>query len=156
MNKDIAKKNKASGERGIAALPVILLITGIIMEIVIAGGILAFSFSTGNYGTLLSTEALFGARAGTDDALYRVIKNNYKPSYNLNVTAGTHTVSVDITIEKDPPDLGQCSLSSGWGCRYRIISTGRVLFRARKLELILSVDPQTREIRKESLKEVEL
>ena len=58
MNKDIAKKNKASGERGIAALPVILLITGIIMEIVIAGGILAFSFLRGMPGWTISLSTM--------------------------------------------------------------------------------------------------
>jgi hypothetical protein len=142
------------GEKGVAALPVILLISAIILEIVAASAFLAFSFSSGSFGTLLATEALFGARAGADDAIYRVIKNNYISSYGLTVGAGSHTVVVDITVEKDPIDLGACSVA--WGCRYRIYSKGRVLFRERKMEVILAVDPNTREIRKESFKEVEL
>jgi hypothetical protein len=38
----------------------------------------------------------------------------------------------------------------------RIYSSGRVLFRERKVETILAVDPNTREIRRESFKEVEI
>ena len=151
MENKLLKRNKDSG---VAALPVILLISGIIIEIVAASAFLAFSFSSGSFGSLLATEALFGARAGTDDAFYRVIKNNYRSSYNLTVDAGSHTVSVDITVEKDPIDLGVCTVS--WGCHYRIRSTGRVFFRERKMEEILSVDTATREIRKQSLKEIEL
>ena len=146
---------KISGDKkGIAALPVILLLAGIILEIVATGGFIAFSFSTGSYGTMLSTEALFGARTGIDDATYRIIRNNYQFNYSLSVLAGTHTVTDDIIIEKDPSDLGACTVM--WGCRYRVTSTGKALFRSRKLEAIFSVDPQTREIRRDSLKEIEL
>jgi|GEM_PF-965555 len=140
--------------RGVAALPVILLISGIILEIVAASALLAFSFSSGSFGTLLAAEALFGARTGSDDAIYRVIKNNYLSSYSLTTTTGTHTVVIDVTVEKDPADFGVCSIA--WGCRYRIYSSGRVLFRERKVETILAVDPNTREIRRESFKEVEI
>ncbi len=139
---------------GVAALPVILLISGIILEIVAASAFLAFSFSSGSFGTLLAAESFFGARTGSDDAIYRVIKNNYSSSYSLTTTTGTHTVVIDVTVEKDPIDLGSCTVA--WGCRYRIYSTGRVLFRERKVETILSVDPNTREIRRESFKEVEI
>lgn len=149
-----SKRRHNNKERGVAALPVILLISGIILEIVAASAFLAFSFSSGSFGTLLATEALFGARAGADDAIYRVIKNNYSTSYSLTTTAGSHTVVIDITVEKDPIDLGSCS--TAWGCRYRIYSTGRVLFRERKVEVILAVNPNTREIRRESFKEVEI
>ncbi|MFA5053476.1 MAG: hypothetical protein WC565_05430 [Parcubacteria group bacterium] len=140
--------------RGVAALPVILLISGIILEIVAASAFLAFSFSGGSFGTLLAAEALFGARTGADDAIYRVIKNTYTSSYSLTTTTGTHTVVIDVTVEKDPADLGECTVA--WGCRYRIYSLGRVLFRERKMETVLSVDPNSREIRRESFKEVEL
>ena len=139
---------------GVAALPVILLISGIILEIVAASAFLAFSFSSGSFGTLLAAEALFGARTGSDDAIYRVIKNNYLSSYSLTTTTGSHTVVIDATVEKDPIDLGSCSVA--WGCRYRIYSSGRVLFRERRVETILAVDPNTREIRRESFKEVEI
>jgi len=141
-------------QKGVAALPVILLISAIILEIVAAAAFLAFSFSSGSFGTLLATEAFFGSRTGVDDAFYRVIKNNYRSSYNLTVDAGTHSVAVDVTVEKDPVDLGACNVS--WGCRYRIRSTGTALFRSRKTEAILSVDPNNREMRKESFKEIEI
>ena len=140
-------------EKGVAALPVILLISGIIMELVAASAFLAFSFSSGSFGTVLASEALFGARTGAEDGIYRIIKNNYPSSYNLTVSSGSHTVTIDVTVEKDP--LGVCTCL-GSGCCYRVRSTGRVLFRERKVEAIMSVDQNTREIKKESFKEIEL
>ena len=140
--------------KGIAALPVILLISAIVIELVVAGAFLAFSFSTGSFGTQLSAEAFFGARAGADDAMYRIIKGNYSPSYNFNLQIGTRTVTSTITVEQDPVDLGSCSVS--WGCHYRIRSIGKSFIRERKVELILSVNPTTREIKKESFREIEL
>lgn len=144
-----------NNNRGIAALPVILLISAIITEIVVAGAFVAFSFSSGSFGSALSNEALFGARAGAEDAIYRVITNTYQPSYSLVLTVGNHTVNNDIVIEKDPIDLGTCSVVN-WGCRFRITSTGKVVFRQRKIQVILSVDPLTREIRRDSFKEIEI
>jgi hypothetical protein len=151
MTRTLPKTNHANG---VAALPVILLISGIIIEVIAASAFLAFSFSSGSFGTLLAIESFFGARTGIDDAFYRVVKNNYPSSYSLTTTTGAHTVVIDVTVEKDPIDLGSCS--PAWGCRYRIYSLGRVLFRERKMELILAVDPNTREIRRESFKEVEI
>jgi hypothetical protein len=148
------KSSRINHLSGVAALPVILLISGIIIEVIAASAFLAFSFSSGSFGTLLAAEAFFGARTGVDDAFYRVVRNNYPISYSLTTTTGTHTVVIDITVEKDPIDLGSCSLT--WGCRYRIRSLGRVLFRERRMEMILAVDPNTREIRRESFKEVEI
>ena len=69
--------------KGVAALPVILLISGIILEVVAASAFLAFSFSSGSFGTLLAAESFFGSRTGIDDAIYRIIKNNYPSSYSF-------------------------------------------------------------------------
>jgi len=148
------KSSKIFSLSGMAALPVILLISGIIIEVIAASAFLAFSFSSGSFGTLLAAESFFGARTGADDAFYRVLKNNYPSSYSLAVETGTHTTVIDITVEKDPIDLGSCSIV--WGCRYRVYSLGRTLFRQRKMEMVLAVDVNTREIRKESFKEVEI
>lgn len=143
--------------KGVAALPVILLISAIIIELVVASAFLAFSFSTGSYGTQLAAESLFAARAGSDDAMYRVIKNDISPGttmYNFSVTIGPRTVTSEVVIEKDPVDLGSCS--TAWGCRFRVRSKGKSFIRERKVELILSVDSTTREIKKESFKEIEI
>lgn len=150
MSSSITRNKK----QGIAALPVILLISAIITEIVVVGAFVAFSFSSGSFGSALSNEALFGARAGAEDAIYRVIQNTYLSNYSLVLSIGNHTVTDTIVVEKDPIDLGACSQL--WGCRFRITSTGVVLFRQRKIQVILSVDPLTREIRRESFKEIEV
>lgn len=137
---------------GIAALPTILLIAGIIIQIVATGAILAFSFSAGGFGVLLSTKALFGARAGVDDAMHRIINNTDVSAYSIATAMGAYTIVTDITIERDPLALGACNIA--WGCRYRIHSTGRAIFRQRRVEVILAVDPNTREIRRESFREI--
>jgi len=138
---------------GMAALPTILLIAGIIIQIVATGAILAFSFSAGGFGVLLSTKALFGARAGVDDAMHRIINNNYPTiRYRISTRMGNHEILTDITIERDL--IIPCAAQ--WGCRYRIQSTGTAIFRQRRVEMILSVDPNTREIRRESFREIEI
>ncbi len=137
---------------GMAALPTILLIAGIVIQIVATGAILAFSFSAGGFGVLLSTKALFGARAGVDDAIHRIINNNYTSPYSISTIMGAYTIITDITIERDP--IIPCAVA--WGCRYRIHSTGRAIFRQRRVEVILAVDPNTREIRRESFREIEI
>ena len=138
---------------GMAALPVLLLISGIIIQIVATGALLAFSFSAGGFGVLLSTKALFGARAGVDDAMNRIINNVYTTTqYSITSAVEPHTIVTDIVIERDPIDLGACDIP--WGCRYRIRSTGRVIFRERRVESILAVDPNTREIRRDSFREI--
>lgn len=147
--------NFIKNEQGVATLPTVLMIGGIIMELAVAGVVVGYAFTESGSGMRLSTEALFAARAGVDDAVYRIIRGDYEPSYTVIVTgvAGARSErKADIVIEKDPADLGSCDIL--WGCYFRIRSTGRAVSRMRKMEAVLSVDSNTREIRVRYLKEI--
>ena len=56
-------------QSGIASLPAILLLGGIIIEIGIAGSFLLFYLNNSIYGTKLANEALTVAQSGFDDAV---------------------------------------------------------------------------------------
>src|SRR3989344_3732313 len=61
--------------KGISALPTVLLISGIIFEVVVAGLAVARLSSRGLLGEQLSVEALKAAESGAHDAISRV--NDY-------------------------------------------------------------------------------
>src|SRR3990167_7174152 len=63
--------NKSS-KQGISALPTILLLSGIILEVVIAGLTVAYFFNRSLLSEQLSTEALKAAESGAHDAISRV------------------------------------------------------------------------------------
>ena len=64
------KKNK-----GIAALPTILLLGGIIVEISIVGAFISYLFSQSSFGIRSSEEALSLAQSGIQDAMIKIIRN---------------------------------------------------------------------------------
>jgi hypothetical protein len=145
--------------RGVATLPTVLMIGGIIMELAVAGVVVGYAFTQSGSGMRFSSEALFTARAGADDATYKIIKGDYEASYSLTVSGTPGTQSerkADITVEKDPVDLsakfGTCDIV--WGCYFRVRSLGYAASRRRKIEVVLSVDPATREIRVSYIKEI--
>jgi len=139
--------DKKTGKRGVAALPTILMLSGIVGELVLSGVLLSFLFSRSGLAGRLSAEASVLARSGAEDAIYRIVKDDYQTPYTLDFGNGR---KADVVIEKDPGDLGSCSVS--WGCRYRVISSGRALSSNRETVIILGVDPLSREIKIQSIK----
>lgn len=139
---------------GVIALPAILLISAIILQIVAAGALIAFSFSRGSASVLASTTALLGATVGIDDAMQRIIRNSYNNSYSIITNISGREVVVNIVIERDPPDLPFCNIP--WGCRYRVRSTGQIFFRMKRVEAIFTVDQNNRDIRRLSFREIEI
>jgi len=146
------RKQVSQKKRGIASLSTILMVSGIIAEIALIGVILAFLFSASGFGGRLAAESLAAAQAGIEDGIYRIITNNYTSSYTI--TVGPNNRLAQITIEKDPVDLGTCAVL--WGCRFRIRSTGQVFLSNSRMEAILGVDPISREIRIQSLREIQI
>ncbi len=147
------RSRSAERNQGIAALPAILLVGGIITELVLAAAFFSFTFQRGGFGVRLASEALSAARSGADDAAYRVIRGDQVTSYALALNAAG-TRSASVTVEKDPPEFGACTVPATWGCRYRIRSTGRAGDRSRLWEVILDLDPNTREVKVQSEREI--
>jgi hypothetical protein len=140
--------DKKTGKRGVAALPTILMLSGIVGELVLSGVLLSFLFSRSGLAGRLSAEASALARSGAEDAIYRIVKDDYQTPYTLDLGNGR---KADILIEKDPVDLvPSCGVS--WGCRYRVTSSGRALSSNRETVIILGADPLSREIKIQSIK----
>lgn len=133
---------------GVAALPMILLISAIIIEIAVISVVLATTLNNTRFSDRLGTEALSAARAGAHDAMIRVVRFKDCPSdpnpecpamYSLNVGSR----SADVTI------------STGAGL-VTIISTGKALSREKRVQVILGVDSVTGEVSLQSFKEISL
>ncbi|PIR86695.1 MAG: hypothetical protein COU11_04260 [Candidatus Harrisonbacteria bacterium CG10_big_fil_rev_8_21_14_0_10_49_15] len=127
------KSGQFSKRRGIASLPAILLLGGVILEIAIAGAFLLFYLNTSVYGTRLGNEALMIAQAGIEDARMRVILNKSfedTDGYVLQIGDGAATVTVCLTC------IGELD-------KTQVVSVGTVLTRQHRLEAILNVDSDT-------------
>ena len=132
---------QSCNRRAIAALPVMLLIAGIIAEMAAAGALTAYFLIQSGIGVKLSSEALAAANAGTEDGLMRLIRNkDLIDSYAL--TIGDKEIYVIIS------DIG--------GGKKKIISEGRAFLKRRKLEVIINIDSSTGEVEVESIQEVAL
>ncbi len=64
-----------SSRGGVATLPTVLMISGIVMEIAIAGAIIATLLSNAAFSDRLSAEGLSMARAGAQDAIIKVVRH---------------------------------------------------------------------------------
>lgn len=139
---------------GVAALPTILLLGGIIVEIAIAGAFVSYLFSQGSFGIRASEEALSFAQSGIQDAIIRIIRNK-----DFSSTSG-----YDITIANKTAHIVVCkgSKSVGSDCNVlndgkdEITSLGTVMIKKRKLRAIVNVNVNTGEVKVESINEIQL
>ena len=139
---------------GIAALPTMLLLGGIIVEISIVGAFISYLFSQSSFGIRLSEEALSFAQSGIQDAMIKIIRNK-----DFSSVSG-----YDIIIENKTARIVVCreSKSVGGDCntsnpgKSEITSTGSVSTKKRKLRAIVNVNSNTGEIKVESIGEIQL
>ncbi|MBI4991747.1 MAG: hypothetical protein HZB99_00825 [Candidatus Harrisonbacteria bacterium] len=134
---------------GVAALPTVLLLGGLIMEIMIAATLSSYLLVSSEFGIRLGSRALFAARSGIQDALIRVVRDKNFTSSSYTLPVGNY--SVEVSVCKDLPE----PICVGDG-KHKITAVGTAENRSRKLEAIVSVDSATGEARLQSLKEVEL
>lgn len=138
---------KTKLNNGIAALPTLLILGGIVVNIAVIIALGVYLLVGSGLGNRLSSEALAAAKAGIQDGILRVAKDkNFFGSYELAV--GQRSVSVEICKDSEPPAC------AGLGKR-KISAVGSALTRRRKMEAVMSVS-SIGEIRVESVKEVAL
>jgi hypothetical protein len=123
-----------SPRKGIASLPVILLLGGIIIEIAVTGAFLLFYLNNSIYGTKISNEALITAQAGVDDAVLKIILNKLCPDAGCLPSPPTYSVTVgrgtaNVTIQRNAPSSG----------KHQITSLGTVLTKQHKLVAVAAV-----------------
>jgi uncharacterized protein (UPF0333 family) len=133
-------------KNGQIALPFILLVSGIIIEITIAGSFVTYFLSTSGLGERLSLRASAAAHSGIRDAMIRISRDKeYAASqqdYDLDVGDDTTAVSVSRTV--DNPQNSYI---------YTITSTATASSRQRKLTATVIVNQTTGFVQLQSLKE---
>ncbi len=125
-------------QKGLASLPVVLLLGGIIIEIAIAGAFIFYYVNSNVYGTKLSNQAAATARAAVEDAVLRVIRNpncgGVDPCpANYTITTGGGTATVSICKDICPADA-----SIGIG-QTEIIADARASSKKHRIITILNV-----------------
>ena len=83
------------GRSGQATLSFILLISGLILEVAIAGTFVTYFFSSSALGERLSARAFAVANSGIRDAQMRIARNkDYSGTFSLQLGSDSATVSV--------------------------------------------------------------
>lgn len=137
-------KDKSGAGKAVAALPLILFIGGIIVEIGAAGLLLSYFLTQSGFGVKLSSEALAAAQAGIEDATIKIVRDKNFAGGVTTINVGARTA--EVSVAKDFPSVG----------KYKIISVGSALNKRRKLEAVLNVDGLTGEVKMESIVETAL
>ncbi len=136
---NFSRTSKEIDFKGVVALPTILVIGGIVVEIGLAGVLIAYLVSQSGSGVKLSFEAMAAARAGINDAIIKSVRN-YDSSASTTISVGNYSAETSVTRN---PLMD----------KYTIYSIGTALNKKRKLKAILNVNEITREIKIESITE---
>ncbi|MEK7635531.1 MAG: hypothetical protein AAB405_00360 [Patescibacteria group bacterium] len=131
---------------GIAVLPVILLIGGLIVEIGIAGLFISYFLNSSGFGVKISEEALSAAKSGVDDAIIKIIRNKGDTILPYPYVLNIGNNSTQVWILKDSPSIG----------KYEITSLGSAGPKRRKLTAVTGVDNNDEEVKVEFIREVEI
>jgi len=126
--------------RGQMALPVILLISIIVVEIAISGVFVMYFVTASNQGERLSLRAMSAAQTGIRDAFVRITRNKNLTSASYEITVGSDTVTVQISKNIDTN-------------LFTVTSTAVAGNRQRRLVGTLSVDNITGRVELRSIEE---
>lgn len=141
---------------GIAALPTMLLLGGIIVEIAIVGAFISYLYTQGSFGARASEEALSFAQSGIQDAIIRIIRDkgffSLSPGYDIIIA--NKTANIIVCKESKSNISSDCSISNPG--KSEITSLGSVLTKKRKLRAIVNVNSSTGEVKVESIGEIQL
>ncbi len=131
---------------GQVALPFVLLVSGIILEIAVAGAIVAYFFSSSSLGERLLVRAAAAANSGMQDALARIAQNKHFISaladsrYCLTVDSDTAYIALTRTTN-----------SAAGAYVYTVDSLGVAGARYKRLLATIDVDQTTGEVRLKSI-----
>lgn len=132
---------------GQATLSFILLVSGVILEVAIAGSFVAYFFSTAGYGERVSARALAAARAGLADAEIQIARNK---EYG-----GGSTASYSFAVGDDTADVTVTRATDSGANAYvfSVTAVGTAFTRTRKLFAKIAVDRTTGLARVQELRE---
>lgn len=137
--------------QGQMTLPFILLISGIIVEIAIAGAFVTYFLSTSGYGERLAVRAETAARSGVNDAFARVMQNK-DFSFSSCATPYTYTIAAG---GGDTAQISLCRTTDVTTNKYTfsITSVGVAASHQKKFIAVLLVDQTTGQVELQSLTE---
>lgn len=134
-------------QKGVAALPTLLLVGGIIASISIALTTSVYLYINSTYGANLALRALSVAKSGIYDGMLKVARDKSITSSSYTLPVGNYSAAVIICR-----DTSEC----GGSGRFKISSTASALTRTKKMEAQVSVDANTGLMKLEFMKEVAL
>src|SRR3989344_1297682 len=86
---------------GQIALPFILLVSGIILEIAVAGSFVSYFMTTAGAGDRLLVRATSAAQSGARDAILRVSQNKEYAASGASYTLNVGSDSTAIVVSRD-------------------------------------------------------
>ncbi|MBU6141757.1 four helix bundle protein [Patescibacteria group bacterium] len=134
-------------KRGIAALPLVIMIGGLVIEIAVALLVGNALTSKTELNARLNAQALAAAQSGIQDAMLRIARDKtFSGQYALSFPDGS---IANVTVCADQPAPNCVGLNKD-----QIISLGSMQNRTHQLKAILDVNQATGEVKVESLSEV--
>jgi len=130
---------KLKNNKGISALPTVLIVSMVIIEVSVISVILANIFNNSRFGERLAAEAYSAARSGAQDLMLGVIREKDCPNFEEVLQVGNRTVT------------RSCTSDSG---TVEIISTGNAFLRSKKIRVIMGVNSETNEVSLRSIEEL--
>jgi hypothetical protein len=141
--------NNLYNSKGQIALPFVLLVGGIIIEIVIAGSFISFFISASSLGERLSVRALSAANTGMYDAIVKISSNKEFGAGGVNYETGVGDDTVSVSISRSVDDTNNVYV-------YTVLSTASARNRERKVRAELIVDQLTGKVNLQSVEEVSI
>ena len=142
---------------GIATLPVILLISGIVMELTIAGVIIASLITSTIFSERLSAEALAAARSGAQDAIVKIIRYNCSSFISGCPSENPDSPDVVVLAENRTAEVYIAAKTPiGDGVRFTVSSVGIAATNKKKIEALVEVSASSGKVSVVSFKEVPL
>lgn len=141
-------------------MPLMLLISGIVLEMTIAATLIVFYLLQGSIGSRSSAEALVTAQSGISDATLQLVRNNAysNPSYTFAVDA-QHTAQVSV-CNGFTKGASTCAIASPCSTvsigKVEITSLSTVRGKNKCVRAVYNINSETGEIKLESSKEVTL
>ncbi|HEY4497007.1 MAG TPA: hypothetical protein VI432_02565 [Candidatus Paceibacterota bacterium] len=139
-------------KRGVVTIPLILVISGVVMEVAIVGVIVATILGNTAFNERLHIESLSASRAGAEDAIVKIIRHGCSP--RVTGCPSDDSLNPDVIAVGDrEADVWMVDHGSG---AITVYSVGKALTRRAKTEVELVIDGISGRVDTQSFKEVPL
>jgi hypothetical protein len=135
---------------GAATLPTLLLMATVVIEVAVAGVIIAGALNNTAYSQRLSAQALAAAKVGTDDAFMRIVRYKSCPG----AFGCPCTVSTPCSIQVDTNTTASITMSNDGAGVITVTSVGTAFTRQKKMQMVVGVDSNTGLVSLQSLQEI--